>query len=132
MPLAHHASRAADRDVQKSAPLMESSMHPQKYGPDGRCQYISPAERADWRELTAKAHPFSRHTVRDLLDLLERTEAEAERLREQLKWATITLDAFVQADTEAERDAAYRRIIDRGERSPAAFRDARNPAPLRR
>lgn len=48
---------------------------PPTYWPDGRRQYISPEDRAEWRALIGKPrHIWSRHTVRDLLDVLEQTE----------------------------------------------------------
>lgn len=56
-----------------------SETTPPAYWPDGRRRHISHAERHEWRQLARQGgHLFSRHTVLDLLDVLEDAEAQLE------------------------------------------------------
>jgi phenylalanine-4-hydroxylase len=74
-----------------------------KYAANGRCQHITPEERAEWRALIGKpGHVWSRHTVRDLLDVLEATEAKMSEARARI----LNLSSEVKyLRREAARDA---------------------------
>lgn len=82
----------------------QTTPEPSKFDANGRRQHISAEDRAEWRRMIARSdNMWSRHTVRDLLDVLEATETALDQMEaawdeSRVKWATDLQAAYAQIE----------------------------------